>query len=133
MWTPPPGLDEWQAGLDSVQPGRLVLFGVQAEAQSLTDFLAQLAGLVKYALNRKDGQFTAGELAAATAQREATVQAALEFLAAQGAFDLSGVAWLTIPAEAEARQQLLESAKQRLQALYQETISYRRYWLAQRF
>jgi hypothetical protein len=133
VWTSPPGLEEWQAALDATTPRRLVLFGAQPESLPLSEFVKQVAGLVKYALNQRAGAFTLQELAAATAQRESTLSAAIEMLAAQGTFDLRGLDWLQIPLEAEAKAQLLVSAKARLRALYQETISYRRYWREQRF
>jgi hypothetical protein len=133
VWTSPAGSDEWQAALDMTKARRLVLFGAGPEPMPLGEFLKRVAGMVKYALNQKNGDFTLQALAAATAQRESTLRAAMEMLAAQGSFDLSGLDWLQLPVEAEARARLLSSAKARLQALYQETASYRRYWREQRF
>jgi hypothetical protein len=48
------------------------------------EFLARLAGMMKFAINQRGGKVSIKELAVATAQREATIRLGLEWLGAGG-------------------------------------------------
>ncbi len=126
VWTVPPDSGVWQAVLDFVQPQRLIVFGAQP-IPALKDLLPIIAGMVKYAINRKDGQFTPEALAAATGQTPALVSLALHFLVLQAALDLSSLDWPMDP------RLDLETAQARLQMAYQGTLAYRDYWMRQTF
>lgn len=84
IWTTPPGRSEMQAALQRTRPHVVYLFGVDPQAARLEAFLQRLAGLAKHALNTAQGQTTLAALAAATAQREATVRLGLDWLAQRG-------------------------------------------------
>jgi hypothetical protein len=84
IWTAPPGPAELRAALERVIPVRVCLFGVDPDLDRPEPFTRRLVGLVKYALSAHGGRTTLSSLAAATAQREITVLAALEWLAARG-------------------------------------------------
>jgi single-stranded-DNA-specific exonuclease len=88
IWTIPPGRQELEEALQAVAPGRVHLFGVQAETDQLAQFLQRLAGLVKYALQAKEGRISLPALAAGTAQRIATVRKGLVWLEAGGHIQL---------------------------------------------
>jgi single-stranded-DNA-specific exonuclease len=84
IWTIPPGPVELQAVLEAVSPQRVVLFAIDPGLDGLDPFLTRLAGLVKRALRSSAGRVSVETLAAATAQRETTVRAGIEWLVAKG-------------------------------------------------
>jgi len=82
IWTTPPGPGELRAVLEKVAPETVYLFGMDPSLDQ--KFLERLAGLVRHALNAHQGRVKVSTLAAATAQREATVRAGLAWLVARG-------------------------------------------------
>jgi single-stranded-DNA-specific exonuclease len=84
IWTSPPGPGELQAVLEEVSPETVYLFGMDPGLDYPEKFLKRLAGLAKRALNSNRGRARISTLAAATAQREATVRVGLAWLAARG-------------------------------------------------
>jgi single-stranded-DNA-specific exonuclease len=88
IWTTPPGSAELRTVMAHVKPTVVYLFGIDPDTDHAPVFLEHLAGLVKYALNARDGQIRLSLLAAATAQREASVQAGLEWLQGKGTISI---------------------------------------------
>jgi single-stranded-DNA-specific exonuclease len=135
IWTAPPGPAELRAALERVVPVRVHLFGVDPGLDRPDLLTQRLAGLVKHALYAHSGRTTLSALAAATAQREATALAGLEWLAARGSirlereggdlllFEGPGRATQERPAEAE-----IARIRSRLEALLAETAAYRSFF-----
>jgi single-stranded-DNA-specific exonuclease len=131
VWTIPPDPIVLQAALTSVSPSTLYLFGADPRMDSMTDFLERLAGLTKRALKAEGGATSLSMLAAATAQRQDTVVAGLQWLASQG--------HITIDSRDEDSiylrdgTQSLDGAKaddaDRLRALLEETAAYRAHYM----
>jgi hypothetical protein len=127
IWTTPPGSAELQGALERVSPQVIYLFDVLPGQDGLEGFLRRLAGLTKYALGAGKGRVSISTLAAATAQREATVRAGLAWLVACG--------HLSVLNEDGDRVHLatgdgrvsddLSQATTRLKALLEETAAYR--------
>lgn len=90
IWTTPPGAAELAAVLERVSPERVYLFGIDPDLDGPERFLKRLAGLTKRALSSNDGRVSVPALAAATAQREATVRAGLAWLEARGHLVVAG-------------------------------------------
>jgi hypothetical protein len=88
IWTIPPSPEELRAALDKVHPQTVYLFTVTEPFETPEAFLGRLAGLLKYAINRRGGKVTYTELEAATAQRAVTVRNGMEWLVAQGEISL---------------------------------------------
>ncbi len=84
IYTVPPGPRELQMVLDTVVPERIYLFARDPGLDRMRSFLERLAGVIKHRLNAFAGWATIPLLAAATAQRESTVQIGVAWLAAQG-------------------------------------------------
>ena len=84
IWTAPPGPAELRAALAQVGPARVCLFGRDPGADTPDAFLRRLTGLVKHVLNARAGRAPIASLAAATAQREATVRLGLAWLSGRG-------------------------------------------------
>jgi single-stranded-DNA-specific exonuclease len=84
IWTTPPGPAEWRTVLEKVAPETVYLFGIDPDLDHPEVFLRRLAGLTRYALNSHQGRANVSTLAAATAQREATVRQGIAWLAARG-------------------------------------------------
>ncbi len=84
VWTTPPGPNELQSALKKVSPEMVYFFGIDPDLDKANRFLQRLAGLVKRALSTEQGKARISTLAAATAQREATVHAGLAWLVGHG-------------------------------------------------
>jgi single-stranded-DNA-specific exonuclease len=131
VWTVPPGPAEWQGGLAKAAPEKVYLFGVDPRLDELESFLERLAGLAKHALKAKEGRASIEMLAAATAQREATVWAGLAWLTAKG--------YLAVASAGDDEVQLtsgvgeatpdLPRVTARLKMLLEETAAYRAHFV----
>jgi single-stranded-DNA-specific exonuclease len=128
IWTTPPGPAELQAALEKVTPATVYLFGIDPGLDHPEAFLRRLAGLTRYALNSHQGRAKVSTLAAATAQREATVRQGIAWLAARG--------HLVVLGEDGDEIQLVEGSHVAdpkgfgkplgsLKALLEETVAYR--------
>ena len=84
IWTTPPSYDILQMVLEKVQPNKVHLFAAGYPSEPPETFLARLAGLLKYVLQKRNGKITWSELAAATAQRSVIVRKGVEWLESQG-------------------------------------------------
>ena len=82
--TTPPSSVELRAALEVVKPKTIYLFAVSPAAEITDEFLSRLAGMMKFTMNQRGGKANIKELAAATAQREATIRFGLEWLGAGG-------------------------------------------------
>jgi single-stranded-DNA-specific exonuclease len=84
IWTMPPGNDVLRDVLVDVGPERVYLFNVEPDTGNVEIFLKRLTGLIKYSMNKQNGEIEISKLAAATAQRDNTVQAGIDWLEARG-------------------------------------------------
>jgi single-stranded-DNA-specific exonuclease len=84
IWTVPPSPEELRLALETVHPQTVYLFAADPPLENTENFLARLTGLIKYAINHRDGQATYTGLAAATSQRLVTVQHGLNWLVSLG-------------------------------------------------
>jgi single-stranded-DNA-specific exonuclease len=130
IWTTPPGNAELRLALEKVKPEKIHLFAIHPGTDEPKAFLERLTGLVKFAMNKRGGSVTLAELAAATAQREATVRLGLEWLAAGGYFGFSieeqqlKLTAQTGPANPYLQQELFTAIK----GLLAETAAYRAFF-----
>jgi single-stranded-DNA-specific exonuclease len=131
IWTTPPGPGELQAALAQSAPETLILVGLDPGLDRPEAFLARLAGLVKHVLKTREGRASIADLAAATAHREATVRAGLDWLAARGYLELhedTPGALRLGRGQGATRRSELERTALRLEALLEETAAYRAYF-----
>ncbi|MDY6875897.1 MAG: single-stranded-DNA-specific exonuclease RecJ [Chloroflexota bacterium] len=127
IWTTPPGPAELQAVLKKVAPETVYLFGIPPGLDRPEEFLKRLAGLTRHALNSNQGRARISTLAAATAQREATVRTGLAWLEARGhliVLDADNDEIHLAAGHQTASDDLPRIAAQ-LQALLEETAAYR--------
>lgn len=128
LWTTPPGPAELRAALERVSPKELYLFCVSPGLDEPEAFLKRLGGLVKHALNSGEGKTQLSTLAVATAQREATVEIGLRWLAARGLVKLrqQGDNISLAPASGQvAENEAVQQLMARLCSLLEETAAYR--------
>ncbi len=128
IWTPPASPGILRVALETVRPTRvLVLARAGANSDTPPAFLTRLAGLARFALDRKGGTAKISQLAAACAQRELTVFLGLEWLAAGGRLALrsddDAVELTRGSGKADARRQHDLAAA--LASLVAETAAYR--------
>jgi len=143
VWTTPPGPGELQAALEKVSPERVYLFAIEPGLDHPEEFLKRLAGLTKHALNSANAdevRVNISALAAATAQREATVRAGLAWLVARGHLVVLGEGGDVGARLARAHEVRLAAGSQtvsddlsritaELRALLEETAAYRAHFV----
>ncbi len=127
----PPGPAELGTALEKAAPQRVYLFGIDPGNDQPEAFIRRLAGLVKHALRVYQGRVSLTALAAATAQRPATVRAGLAWLEARGHLRLLAEAGDEIHlGEGDGIiKEGLPQATAWLGALLKETAAYRAYFV----
>ena len=135
VWTMPPDPFVWEAALDIVQPQNLILFAERPAFETPQTLLTHLTGLLKYAQRAKDGQISAGELAAFTGQTEATIRICFAWFTANTEMMLSPDSEDVYRVEIDPARVPPKSGDElaRLKRLFAETQAYREYWLKQGF
>jgi single-stranded-DNA-specific exonuclease len=134
IWTAPPDRATLEAALETVDPERVYLFGLDPQIETPEQFLRRLLGLVKHAQRANQGRMDVATLAAATAQREEAVRVGLDWLAARGVVGLvEGADGLRVAASGEGASSEgssgdLEALQAALGALLEETRAYRSYF-----
>jgi single-stranded-DNA-specific exonuclease len=128
IWTTPPSSEDLRAALDIVRPRTIVLFAAHPTLEETELFLSRLTGLLKYAINHRGGIVSYSDLTAATAQKRATVQTAVNWLVSCGKVTLkredAGQLWV---APGVTINDLGGAARLRMeiQSLLAETAAYR--------
>jgi single-stranded-DNA-specific exonuclease len=130
IWTSPPGNQQLRAALEKASPQVVHLFAVDPQLDKLEPFIKRLIGLIKYSLASNQGLARISTLAAATAQREATVTAGIDWLVARG--DL-GVQFenedqLCFSEGGELPEADLSQLTEQLHVLLAETAAFRAYY-----
>ena len=130
IYTSPPSSAELRKALEVVKPKTIYVFAVPPVEEKPEDFLNRLAGLCKFALNKKSGKTTLHELAAAMAAREIAVQLGLEWLAASGQLSVTiEDDTVTLSKEIQAKNPYLQAELFiALRGVLNETSAYRKYF-----
>jgi hypothetical protein len=130
IWTPPPGPKELRAVIEQVSPSTVYLMVVDNPRVDPAQFMPFFAGLIKYAVNQKQGLVKLDELAALTGQRLETVRQAVAFLHARGDVEITekGRTRYRLGTGDGQKRPAVEEIQAQLQALLQETAAYRRYY-----
>ena len=131
VWTCPPAAEIWAAALATVNPSRLFVLGIRPRTEKANEFLARLAAMLKFAVNKREGRAALELLAAALGERERCVQVGLQVLRALGKLDYQ------LRATGEVELAFIDAApteqapllQKRLSLLLRETRAYRNYWL----
>lgn len=84
IYTTPPSPAELRKALEIVKPKIIYVLGTLPSEEKPDEFLNRLAGLCKFALNKKDGKTSIQELASAMASKEIAVEIGLQWLVAGG-------------------------------------------------
>ncbi len=130
IYTTPPSPVELRKALEIVKPKIVYVFAIPPAEEKPEDFLNRLAGLCKFALNRRGGRVTIRELAAAMASREGAIEVGLQWLTAGGHLSVSvddnDVALSR--EKPEANPYLQAELFTALKGLLNETAAYRKYF-----
>ncbi len=130
IFTTPPSPIELRAALEVVKPKIIYLLGISPAAEKTDEFLSRLAGMAKFTINQRNGNANISELAAATAQREATIRLGLEWLGAGGHLKVqeeNGEFDLAI-GDSVANPYLQHELYLAVKGLLEETAAYRNYF-----
>ncbi len=131
IWTCPPAPHVMQAALETVRPGRVVLFAVELPGgEEPQAFLERLAGLAKFVISQRAGQTTLVDLAAASAQGETAVKLGLEWLSKRGKLRVQPEAGslLLSAGKAEGDESASAQLLSQIQDSLKETAAYRRHF-----
>lgn len=128
VWTAPPGPAELREALQRTRPQTVYLFAVDPGLDAPLAFLQRLAGLIKYAWRTQDGRMRLSMLAAATAQREATVRAGVAWLAARGDLQIIRQDGDEIEIQPAGGASGISPSPDELTAFLAETAAYRSYF-----
>lgn len=130
IWTIPPSYAELRAAMQVVRPSIVYVFAATPGDDDAPTFMTRLAGMVKYALNQRQGRASVDVLAGALGQRAITVRAGLRALAAQGGISVSedeaGALQFTPGGQADDRE--LRRSGEIVRALLRETALFRANW-----
>ncbi|MGB7876971.1 MAG: DHHA1 domain-containing protein, partial [Anaerolineales bacterium] len=129
IYTAPPGSAEMKKILEQAKPRKIYLVAVEPPVEKTDEFLARLAGMTKFVIAKKGGGTSISELAAATAQREATIRIGLEWLAAGRHISiLGGEDAISLSAgNSEGNQYVQKELYVAVKGLLEETAAYRNY------
>lgn len=129
LWTTPPSPAVLEQALKAATPTCLVLLCVDPGMDDPRAFLSRLLGLVKHAIQVRDGQTSVIKLAAATAQTEQAVHLGLAWLEAKGGIKITrkegDLVWLAQGSGSTTSSP--ETIQAQLNACLQETAAYRRH------
>lgn len=130
IWTSPPGPNELRAALEVVSPQQLYLFGVDPQAANPEQFLKRLAGLVKFAINQREGRLQVSALAAAMASRELAVRVGIAWWEARGALHVASQMGdhIQVQTTQALENPLLPELFAHLTAILEETAAYRAFF-----
>jgi single-stranded-DNA-specific exonuclease len=84
VWTMPASLELLEQAIRIVKPTRVFLFAQNPGYASPREFSTGLTGLIKFALNQRDGRINMDELAAKIGHTRPTVETGLRWLAGRG-------------------------------------------------
>lgn len=128
LLTCPPSLEILQEIVYINKPARLVLAYSEPEADARI-FIKNLTGLIKYTINRKNGQLDLYHLAARTGELESTIIAGLQYLEARGFITLYSFnpRFYIIKTGGEPARGDLKIKEKELTELIRESISFRMY------
>ncbi|MDE2637462.1 MAG: single-stranded-DNA-specific exonuclease RecJ [Chloroflexota bacterium] len=131
VWTCPPAAEIWSAALATVNPSRLIVFGIGPRTEKTNELLARLAALLKFAVNKRGGRAGLEALAAALGEGERSVRVGLQVLRALGKLDyqLRATGEVEVEFKDAAPTEQAPVLQKRLSLLLRETRAYRNYWL----
>ncbi len=129
IWNAPPGPAELRDALKAASPAQVAIFGLDPGLDTLKAFLHRLAGLVKYALQKRGGNVALADLAEAMAHTEWAVRLGLEWLAHRGqiAVTFAQDGWVTFE-KGDGTAAAADMTTGRLRAQLEETAAYRAYF-----
>lgn len=136
VWTIPPDAVTWEAALKSVGPQQVALFAQEPPWNTAQDLLKLVAGMAKFALQKRDGVLSLDLLAARAAQPQLTIQTCIDWLHLSSQLRFARVdedRW-TVTRAADGQAQPPErDIGERLRAQMQETAAWRRHWRRRSF
>jgi single-stranded-DNA-specific exonuclease len=130
IWTTPPGPNELKQVLEYVKPPRLVLFAVDPQIDELERFTSRLSGLIKFVIQRQEGQIDLEKLAAGLAHRRTTARRGIDWLVGSGHIRIleEQEKYIRLDLNGQADTKIRESALEDLMRLLAEARAYRAYY-----
>lgn len=130
IYTTPPSPAELRKALEVVKPKIIYVFGILPSEEKPEEFLNRLAGLCKFALNKKKGKTSIQELASAMASREIAIEIGLQWLVANGGLTVNiDEGQVNLSNETQEKNPYLQTELFiALRGVLNETSAYRKYF-----
>ncbi len=132
IWTAPSSETVFQQIIATVRPRRVFLVGQVPPFDSPLTFISQLMGLLKYAMQQRNGEVQLEQLAAALGHDVATIRWGINWLAAQGKLTTSNKngMWVVQTSQQPANQIEATMIEQYLKSALTEAVAYRKFFLS---
>lgn len=88
IWTSPPGWIDLYQVVQSAKPEHIFIFSQPALPAKPAEVIKHIVGIIQYATHNYDGWITIQKISALTAQRELTIQKAVELILARPLYNL---------------------------------------------
>lgn len=130
IWSAPPGGMELREVIERISPAHLVVFAADPGLTYPQDFLADLAGMLKYAINRQEGLISVSRLAAALGQRETAIHYGLSLLSSQGKISIieSDKQWARVIMGGSRSKSQINVSLTNLKEVLDETNAFRNFF-----
>ena len=117
--------------MQTVNPKNVYLLGFETAFNEKMEFIKQIAGFIKYVINKKDGLVSIQNLAAASGQTEKVVQKSLAWLKLHGDIQIRelGEGEIAISAGGEKDVEEFTKIDKSLIQFLAETAAFRRYYM----
>jgi len=129
FYSSPPGPLEGREILAKASPRRVYLLFRPAKEFTTGELMEVLLGMVKFDLKNREGKGNLLKMAAASGQRQETIELALQYLACQGLleYQLTEGGQAAFRLGAGSPQKGLPEAQRKIRNLMEETKAFRRY------
>lgn len=132
IWTLPPGKPELMQILESIDPLEIYLLCQPPSVQDIKTFFDKIVALSSAAIENAEGWLNIPQAAVQTAQREATVRAALNLLETMGKIriisEIEASVQITRNTPIQINRENVALAQQKLSDLFKETHLFRKYF-----
>ena len=132
IWTIPASPNLLRTALEKVDPHKIILLNGSQTIMTPKMFMENLMGLVKYTLSHLEGNTSYAALAAATAQREITIQSGLECMVFEGIIEITmetGNELKIIVGESKKDSKMAARCWYDVQSLLKETNAFRSHFI----
>ena len=132
LWTVPPGKNELREIIKAVSPAYVYLFGNISTESNMKRLIWTLGAMINYAFEYYQGILSIPKLAAATNQRESTINLCIKYFESIGKIRISETSShkMTVEKGGISNREYAKTISESLQKLLNETTAFQNYYLS---